>query len=71
MIIDDQGSCIDQQNKPEPPNKTIAGRNPDTTRPPPSIKKQQLNSTTTSQQQKPKRDYELPPLILEVLIFLE
>jgi hypothetical protein len=62
MIIDYQDSYIDQQTL----NKTIAGRNPDITKPSSSIKKkQQLNSKTISQQQKPKRDYELPPLILE------
>jgi hypothetical protein len=65
MIIDDQDSFLEQQNKPELLNKTIAGRNSDTTKPPSLIKHQQLNSTTTFQQQKPKRDYELPPLILE------
>ncbi len=44
MIIDDQESCIDQQNKPEPPNKIIAGQNPDITRSPPSIKKTTIES---------------------------
>jgi hypothetical protein len=61
MVIDDQDSYIDQHTL----NKTIAGRNPDITKPPSSsIKKQQSNSTIISQQPKPKRDYEPSPLIL-------
>jgi hypothetical protein len=62
MVMDDQNSYTDQHTL----KKTIDGQNPDITKlPSSSIKKQQLNSTTITQQQKPKRDYELPPLILE------
>ena len=65
MVIDYQDSLLDRHNGPGVPKETPVKPNPGVIQSSSSTKYQRSNPTTTARQGTPKRQYEVPPLILE------